>query len=429
MSDPPTRFVAVNDNCLARAIRAAGRRVVYAAPGLGKETAAALVELMRRGGSVASLTLVLDADADAYRIGYGDPEALEILHAAAAHASYPVRQESGLRLGLLVADDEIFIWAPTARSVEAERKSNESNGLVLGTDVARAVEAAVGADESEVLPNEAQIGREALQPDQLKAMVEDLSTNPPAPFDLSRRTRVFSTRFQFVEFEVRGAEWTGRKVSLSSFLLNADLPESAQSLLETQIRPFQASADKTFDVPLVVNGQRAFREDGERIKVQITQAEILKHWASVRDRYLRHVKGFGWLVRRDLLESFQDEVSAFEEMLTAWVDAFRDHVDQDEQKTIQATVDAIKSRLARASTSGPRIERTDEELKTMVGTGLKKLRMIEPRVRIVVKDISWQGSRDVEFCAALRKAIPASELKGWFDEFTAVMPSKPEGQQ
>ena len=179
----------------------------------------------------------------------------------------------------------------------------------------------------------------------------------------------------------------------------------------------------------MVNGQRAFREDGKRIKVQVTQAEILKHCAAVRDRYLRHVKGFGWLVRRDLLPPFQDEVAAFEEMLTAWVEAFRDHVDQGEKKTIQVTVDAIKSRLAHASTSGSRKEPTDEELRTMVSTGLKKLRMIEPRVRIVVKDISWQGSRDEEFCAALRKAIPASELKGWFDEFTAVMPSKPEGQQ
>ena len=62
MSEPPTRFVAVNDNCLAEAIRAARRRVVYAAPGLGKETAAALVELMCHGESGRSLTLVLDAD-------------------------------------------------------------------------------------------------------------------------------------------------------------------------------------------------------------------------------------------------------------------------------------------------------------------------------------------------------------------------------
>ena len=54
------------------------------------------------------LTIVLDKDEDAYRIGYGEPEALELLHASASKFAIPLRCQAGLRLGLLVHDDERF---------------------------------------------------------------------------------------------------------------------------------------------------------------------------------------------------------------------------------------------------------------------------------------------------------------------------------
>jgi hypothetical protein len=41
-------------------------------------------------------------------------------------------------------------------------------------------------------------------------------------------------------------------------------------------------------------------------------------------------------------------------------------------------------------------------------------------VRIVFKDVAWESSRDDEFLAALEAALPAEELKGWFEEFAVV---------
>ena len=48
------------------------------------------------------------------------------------------------------------------------------------------------------------------------------------------------------------------------------------------------------------------------------------------------------------------------------------------------------------------------------------MRVIEPRVRIVTKNVSWESSRDKEFTDALQRVLSPDDLQDWFDEFTAV---------
>lgn len=95
---------------------------------------------------------------------------------------------------------------------------------------------AVASDDSDVFVGQAEIGRLPFTPEQVDKTVEVLKQNPPAPFDLARETRVFSTKFQYVEFELRGAAWTSREIKLSSLLLNPDVPDELQDLFETRIR-------------------------------------------------------------------------------------------------------------------------------------------------------------------------------------------------
>ncbi|HXG68998.1 MAG TPA: hypothetical protein VNJ04_00105 [Gemmatimonadaceae bacterium] len=315
MSNPDKTFITADDAYLARVVGEANDRLVFIGPGLGKATATALIEAIGPRG--IATTIILDADADAARIGYGDPEALESLHAAVTKFGYAVRRQAGLRIGLLVTDRTVVIWSPTPRAVEAERGEGQPNAIVLSGAAVQTIENAVGADHGGVPPLEAEIGRDALTPADLAATVEELRKNPAAPFDLARRARVFSTRFQFVEPEIRGAEWTQRRMKVSNFLLNADLSEELQEVLETQIRPFQATGDVEINVPLLVRGKPAYERNGSRMLAAATQAQVLAAWTETQRRYLRNVKGFGWLIRRDQLEAFRTEVTAYEEMLSA----------------------------------------------------------------------------------------------------------------
>ena len=212
-------FVAIDDNALAQQIGSASRRVVLVAPGVSSGVAEALGQCFAKPSDI-SVTVVLDSDDEAYQIGYGDREGLECLQDLVTKYRIAVRSQQGVRIGLLLTDEDVLIWSPTPRAVEGQRKSEEPNGLTFKTEsggerneeflsLSTRLAEAVGSDDSDVLPSQAEIGRAPLTPDKVAETVKLLQENPPAPFDLARKTRVFSTRFQFVEFELRGSEALG----------------------------------------------------------------------------------------------------------------------------------------------------------------------------------------------------------------------------
>jgi hypothetical protein len=413
-------FVAIDDERLAVAIAGAKKRLVFAAPGLGKLAGHALADAINRlSGNV---TIILDADPEAYRIGYGDLEALRALHHAAMRQQLPLRRQAGLRIGILIADESVLIWSPIARSVDAERRQGQPNGLVLDGAATEVCSTAMGADGTSTLPQDAAIGSAPLTLEDLQHTVDDLQRNPPAPFDLSRKTLVFSSRFQFVEFELRGARWAGRRINLSNVLLNADLPEALRDQLDTQIRPYQEQDEPSFKVPLLVAGIRAYDGQGQRISVSVTQTQVLKYWTEIRDRYLKELPGFGWLIKRENLPPFREASAAFEETLRAWVAAFRQHTDGREDDLVRNIVDAIRMRVTRSS---ERQRLATLDLEAEVRKGLARMRVIEPQVRIVLKNVAWESSRDAEFLTALENAIPAQDRQGWFDEFIAARERTP----
>ena len=70
-------FTIASDERLIEMIRSAQRRLVVVAPALTTAVADALVR--RCPDERVSLTVVLDADAEVYRMGYGDPASLHLL--------------------------------------------------------------------------------------------------------------------------------------------------------------------------------------------------------------------------------------------------------------------------------------------------------------------------------------------------------------
>ena len=170
-----------------------------------------------------------------------------------------------------------------------------------------------------MLPSTAEIGRKTFTPEQVAETVKELKDNPPAPFDLSRKTRVFSTKFQFVEFELRAAAWTTREIKLSSLLLNPDVPDELHELFETRVRPFSSHADRAIEVPTLVQGQVAYTHDGKPILSPMTQADMERAWKEIVKQYLRKDRGFGWLLSRSEKPAFEAAVTAYRTVLLEWV--------------------------------------------------------------------------------------------------------------
>src|SRR4051794_37536068 len=98
--NPDALFCMLQQPDIAHLIRSANEAVCYAAPGVQRDVAQAMVESSRRLGP-EMLTVCLDFDERVMRMGYGDVEAVKLLR----DAGISVRTAPGLRTALLIADN------------------------------------------------------------------------------------------------------------------------------------------------------------------------------------------------------------------------------------------------------------------------------------------------------------------------------------
>lgn len=315
-----------------------------------------------------------------------------------------------------MADDEILVWTPTPQMFEAPRGVNEPNGLLFTQDTLQRLPEALGVDPAHPAAK-AEIGTEPLKHEEVAKVVAAIKAAPPAPFDLSRLSRVFSSKFQFIETVLRGAELTKREMRLDSLIVNSDAPEELQPLLHTTVQPFNTDADKAIDVPVLVNGEQAFNRAGKPLTLPTTQTEIRNYWTKLTDRYIVNLPGFGKIIRHSDKVKFEEGKAAFEIVLKDWVKGFQELVKGDHDQRVKRVVTLIEQRMQRAN---ERQKLTRVRIEELVRKGLDNLRVIEPNVKVVYKNITVESTRDKEFLEVLRKAVPEQELEGWFQIFSAA---------
>lgn len=434
-------FCAVNDELLITLIQQAERRIVYIAPGLFLPVAKALcdrfTELVR-----LDVTLVLDASEDVCRIGFGEIEALKLVHRMTEQAGFYVRAQPGLRVGVLLVDDKTLIWSPTPRAVEAPPESVASatgdnnvaaspasatqpveiampNGLILGSNPGAQIAEAVCAEGTETAPTDAEIGRSAVTPTQVTEVTAALASNPPIPVDLARVTRVFSTKLQFVELKVKGAKLAQRQIRVASDLLNADANDQLRSLLEGRLRAFADFKDREVPVPMFVRGKQAFDEEQKPILEPVSEASLNRERSGIEADYLYDIAGFGRLMEKDRRAEFERRVTAYKARLTAHSEGIRKTIGQEAEVIIKDTVNLICERIERV-----RSESVDRD---KLAEGLRKtLTRVEdeaPAVSWVFKEVTYEQTQDNGFRSKLDKALPAMvkrRLGNWYEKFNAA---------
>ena len=413
-------FQSVQDEDLVHSIESATSRVVFFAPGVSEVVSKALITCMQ-DGTVGQVMMVLDGDEEACRLGYCDAPSLEKLFAAAKQYDIPLRRQPGLRIGLLMTDDNVLIWTPTPLMFEAPRQHAEPNGMVLTPQTFKELPQAMGVD-LEKPDSLAEIGRVALKLEEVVKVVAAIKAAPPAPFNLARLSRVFSAKFQFIETVLRGAELTKREMRLDSLIVNSDAPEALRPLLHTTVQPFSTDADKSVEVGVLVNGELAYRKTGEVLTRLTTQAEMRGYWDALTDQYIVNLPGFGKIIRLTDKAKFEEGRTAFELVLKAWVTGFQELVKGDHDKRVAKVVDLIVTRMEKAS---EKEKLTRAAIDLLVRKGLDNLRVIEPGVKVVYKNITVESTRDQEFLDVLKKNLSEPELKGWFHIFDAAPMVRP----
>lgn len=181
--DDKRTFTVATDAAVISMIESAKRRLVVIAPALSLAVATALAarfdDLER-----LDLRVILDADAEVYRLGFGEREALDVIRDAASRNLLDLRVQPGVRIGVIISDEDTMVFAPISKNIEAGSDTAEKpNAIVLrGTSVDSIVVAA-GAQPGDNNPS-GEIGNAALDPAKVAAMQNDLERNPPARFDI-----------------------------------------------------------------------------------------------------------------------------------------------------------------------------------------------------------------------------------------------------
>ncbi len=433
-------FCAVDDAALIQMIQGARKRIVFIAPGVHEPVAKALGA---RFGEIEDLdvTVVLDPDEDVCRIGYGDAKGLELVNEHAKKNGFWLRSQPGLRVGVLLTDEQTLVWSPTPRSVEAppnsiqvqpssasslqvslfeEAPPTAPNGLLLGANPAQQLAQAVAAEGCNADPRLAEIGKAAITPDQVKSTLDELKKNPPIDVDLARVTRVFSTKLQFVEYEVKGAKISATQLTVPSSLLNVDAKGELQDLIQSRLRAFADLKNEEISVPAYLNGKPAMGNDGKPIMEKVSEASLQRLRNDIEKRYLHDITGFGRLIAKDEKGDFEARLEAYKAQLLAHSEGLRKLIDQQATEIIDEAVDLIMERSRR---SGVAKQPDPMALRKALHEGLKRAKEEAPKIRLVFKDVTYEQTQNPEFRLRVEKALPPSKRKqlgSWSEHFEAA---------
>ncbi|MGH9424822.1 MAG: hypothetical protein ACRD2L_00725 [Terriglobia bacterium] len=417
-------FTAATDELLADMIRRARQRVVFISPGVTEKVAEALGKRFLDEGTL-SLTVILDADPEVYRHGYGTMEGISALRKYADQYGGSLRCQPGVRIGILIADDQTLIYAPTPQSIEGGPQTAETpNAVLLPTSSNSTIAEAAGASDS-TLPLDGEIGKKALTPQDIKAVEENLRRTPPAPFDLARQAKVFSSILQYVEFEVSHYKFSRKEATIPPDLLGLGDDDGLKNQWRNSVRVLDSDDLK---VKLTIETTKGPHEDS------VDQEYLEKERKKIETEFLIPLPDYGNVLFRNRQADFEQRKDAFLALLEKYHETLTKEIDGKLKEVVKRIANDLAPRVIqnpprsyRLHTSSPTEENIKAFLKSDIEKALSSSALFQkPQVRCVVKDISYQSFKNNEFCkklhTALRKRkIPEEVMKDIFREYLAVL--------
>lgn len=430
----------ITDELLIDAIASARQRVIMIAPGVWPPLARAIAAAWERLGR-DRVTVILDVDPEICRIGYGSLEGLSILQAAASAAGDVLAEEPGVRICVVIVDQQTFVFSPTPRQLEAPpsvalsegppqpsselpsqtplQKSlplsqSKANGIVF-TQPPSMLESDLGAGPDGVSGRT--LGMETLNEAKLKKVTEDLAKNPPKNFDLARAVNVYNARVQFVELKLGGCKLSEHTAQLPKHLIHVLKKNPALS------RKIQNS------IKLLDN------EDGLVTDKALSQETLFRHRDKIHEQYLRPVKGVGTVIERAKKAEFSKEV----ESLKAEVEKFAVSVEAKLAERFQQTAEQLADeildevladfpeRWRKKLGPHPDPQRVRwyvlEDLLKAFGTPAGKVGKM--KAETVFKDVTYDMLNDPEFRVQMTEYFPDLPL---MEKFKAAR-ERPAGNQ
>jgi hypothetical protein len=310
----PKTFTFINNVRLCEIIGSAERHIIYAAPSIAKSVAEALCEFRVRVDD-GSLRVIIDADPEPFRLGFGEPEGLRLL----ADKHVDIRRAEGLRIAVLLADKNAWVFSPTPEIIFEQPSSRINNAIQVSMDFAEQILLSIAPDiylnsEDEILNERivadnvvAEIGLDKITTGDLVNIDQQLKENPPQKFDATRKVRVYQGYFQFVELSLTGCRLSAHTINIPKSLLNI----AEDSDLRDRVRSTCKLVDDTSEFSK---------------KVKVIEDKVKK----LRDDYLRSLgPHYGNVILRKQREALDKEVKSIQAELKTLSETVQEDIEKE----------------------------------------------------------------------------------------------------
>jgi len=404
MSTELAAVTNVDDKILIEFIKSAGKRLIFMTPGMSKEVAEAFCSKWQALGAQAA-TVIIDADPEVCRLGYGTVDALSLLYTKAKDIGSAVHQQPGIRIALLAADEKTIIYSPPPLLIEAGKTfDTQPNAIVLDC-TPPAVAAAIGVGEKG--KEEQKIGLDKVKAETIQNVKNDLVNNPPQSFDIARKVRVFNSRIEFVEFKLEGYQIARKKVAIPSDLVGLAKDEKTKRLLHSQ---FQLIDDANAEL------------SGEKITK-------LKEF--IVNKYLIVLTHYGTVILRENKDNFNQAVKTLKKFIIRFQKRIKTKLQKGMDENRKALVIALSPSVIKSCPSrwqkflGKRPsedaikDMLDNELMSLFGSADNIFKKME--VKLMFKGVTYEMLNDDKFKEMLRAKFP--NLKFAHEEYNAARES------
>ncbi len=400
---------------IARFIRSAKQSVCYAGPGIQKEVAQAMLEVVSRLGP-EMLTVCLDFDERVMRMGYGNINAVALLR----DEGIAVRSAPGLRTALVIADDTGFIFTPTALYLEAEPASGAApnairmscaqvaEALARLSPAAKAIAIAQAHNPEEKKRIEAlpmDVGSEQVTDEEFCEAGISLEEVPPVSFDLARQVRVFEPYLQYVELNLSGAAIQRHRLAIPKSIQKLGGSEELEGRLRTTFELIEKGS-KLSSKPLedALNEIRknftpSLGKDHGRVVLKAAKPVLIERLAAFREK----LKGHQTAVAADL----QKHLNISRQQI----------IDYYTPRVIENPPDALRGQLLTISAVdalrwlGTELDRVFPSAESLI----QEMKLDER-----FKDVTFETLNRDDFLESVKMAFPSVNWDRAYNEFKAA---------
>ncbi len=404
MSTDLAAVTNVDDKILIEIIQSAQKRLIFMTPGMSKAVAKACCSKWEELGA-QSANIIIDADPEVCRLGYGTVDALEYLYKKAQVIKSEVRQQPGIRIALLVADEKTIIYSPPPLLIEAGKTVDTQPNAIVLDFTPPAVAAVICAGEKG--REEQKIGFSKVKAETIQNVKNDLVNNPPQSFDIARKVRVFNSRIEFVEFKMEGLHIARKTVRIPSDLVGLARDEKTKRLLHSS---FQLIDDAN---------------------VEISGSKITKLKEFIVDKYLIVLPHYGTVILRENKDNFNQAVKTLKKFIVRFQKRIQNKLQKDIDENRKALAIALSpsvikncpSRwqkfLGKQPSENAIQDMLDKELTSLFGSADNIFKKMD--VKLIFKGVTYEMLNDDKFIEMLHSKFP--NLKFAHEEYDAARQS------